>query len=87
MEKIEKRNFNKKIICIEQADPGFDFLFSYGIDGLITKYGGANSHMAIRCNELSIPAAIGVGEENFRKIINHSVISLDCETMKIDFVK
>ena len=32
---------------------------------LITKYGGANSHMAIRCSELNIPAAIGVGEKNF----------------------
>ena len=87
LEKIKKNNFNKKIICIDQADPGFDFLFSYDIDGLITKYGGANSHMAIRCNELSIPAAIGVGDENFRKIINQNIISLDCETMKIDFIK
>ena len=43
--------------------------------------------MAIRCNELSIPAAIGVGDENFRKIINQNIISLDCETMKIDFIK
>ena len=29
------------------------------IKGLITKYGGVNSHMAIRCAELSVPAAIG----------------------------
>ena len=41
------------------------FLFSYRIRGLITKYGGINSHMAIRCNELNIPAAIGVGDKIF----------------------
>ena len=87
LENIEKRKFDNKIVCIEQADPGFDFLFAYKINGLITKYGGANSHMAIRCNELSIPAAIGVGEENFKKIINNNNITLDCEAMKIDFIK
>ena len=41
-------NLKDKIILIENADPGFDYIFTYGIKGLITKYGGANSHMAIR---------------------------------------
>ena len=52
-----------KIVLIENADPGFDFLFSYKIKGLITKYGGANSHMAIRCMELGLPAIIGSGDK------------------------
>ena len=51
------------IVCIENADPGYDFLFSKNIKGLITKYGGQNSHMAIRCAELNLPALIGVGEK------------------------
>ena len=50
------------IICIENADPGYDFIFNYKIKGLITKYGGSNSHMAIRCLEKNIPACIGVGK-------------------------
>ena len=41
---------------------------SIKIKGLITKYGGVNSHMAIRCAELSVPAAIGVGEVIYNKI-------------------
>ena len=43
---------------IENADPGFDWIFGSKILGLITKYGGVNSHMAIRCAELEIPAGI-----------------------------
>ena len=30
----------------------------YKIEGLITKYGNSNSHMAIRCIELGLPAII-----------------------------
>ncbi|RAX51920.1 hypothetical protein CCY99_08180 [Helicobacter sp. 16-1353] len=54
-----------KIVLIDSADPGYDYLFTKNIAGLITCYGGANSHMAIRCSELSLPAVIGVGEEKF----------------------
>ncbi len=56
------------IVCIENADPGFDWIFTRGIAGLVTKYGGANSHMAIRCAELQLPAAIGCGEELFERL-------------------
>ena len=48
------KNIKNKIVLIENADPGYDYLFSYNIKGLITKYGGANSHMSIRCLELGI---------------------------------
>ena len=70
---------NKKIVILENADPGFDFIFSYQIKGLITKYGGANSHMAIRCLELNIPAIIGIGEEGFDKICETNMVEFDCE--------
>ena len=65
------------IVCIENADPGFDFLFSKNIRGLITKYGGVNSHMSIRCSELNIPAAIGVGEKKFKENVESKKINLD----------
>jgi choline kinase/gamma-glutamyl-gamma-aminobutyrate hydrolase PuuD/phosphohistidine swiveling domain-containing protein len=66
---IESNLFAKplkgKIIVVESADPGWDWLFSNSIRGLVTCYGGANSHMAIRAAELSLPAAIGVGTVKF----------------------
>ena len=64
---ILSKNIANKIICIESADPGYDYLFSKNIKGLITCYGGANSHMAIRCAEIGIPAVIGCGEQSFNK--------------------
>ena len=54
------------IVLIDSADPGFDFIFSYNIRGFISKYGGANSHMAIRYMELGIPAIIGIGEKTLK---------------------
>lgn len=50
------------IVLLRQADPGFDWLFNHQIAGLITVWGGANSHMAIRCAERGLAAAIGCGE-------------------------
>ena len=65
---IKKINISNKIVLIENADPGFDWLFSFNIKGLITKFGGANSHMSIRCNELKIPAAIGVVKKSLKTL-------------------
>lgn len=69
-----------KIVFIENADPGYDFIFTKKIKGLITKYGGANSHMAIRCAELGIPAAIGVGDKNYSEYLKANILQLNCGT-------
>ena len=71
-------DLHDKLVCINNADPGFDFIFSKGIRGLITKYGGANSHMAIRCAEFGLPAAIGCGEQIFDRIIAAGSVDLNC---------
>ena len=83
----QKYNLKNKIICIKNADPGYDFIFSQKIVGLITQYGGVNSHMAVRCAELSIPAAVGVGQSKFESVASSKIIRLDCETNKIDLIK
>lgn len=71
------KNIKDKIVCIKSADPGYDFLFSKQIAGLITCYGGGNSHMAVRCAELGIPAVIGCGESNFKKYKNAKKLKID----------
>ncbi len=83
---IGSKIIENKIVCIESADPGYDFIFLSNISGLITKYGGVNSHMSVRCSELNIPAAIGVGETKFNKIINNKKINLDCLSKNIKFI-
>lgn len=72
-----------KIVFIEAADPGYDWLFSYEIAGLVTQYGGINSHMAIRAQELNIPAVIGAGEWWFKQWMQASVIRIDCQSQKV----
>lgn len=68
-----------KIVCIEGADPGYDWIFTRRIAGLVTKYGGTNSHMAIRSAEYGIPAAIGCGDQPFERIIKAGKCLLDCQ--------
>ncbi len=72
-----------KLLLIESADPGFDWIFSRNILGLITCYGGANSHMAIRCAEFGLPAAIGCGERLFLGLKHATQIELNCAERKI----
>jgi phosphohistidine swiveling domain-containing protein len=79
---------NKKlqgaIVCIPSADPGFDWLFSYPISGLITAWGGVNSHMAIRAGELGLPAVIGAGELLYRRWSSAQRIYLDCSGRRVE---
>jgi glutamine kinase len=65
------------IALVSSADPGYDWLFARGIAGLVTAFGGVNSHMAIRAIELGIPAVIGVGEQLFRQWSQAAVLDLD----------
>ncbi|MGP1450222.1 MAG: PEP-utilizing enzyme [Wolinella sp.] len=75
-----------KIVCVKSADPGYDFLFTKGIAGLITCYGGVNSHMAIRCAEAGLCAVIGAGEEYFEKWRRGRFIELDCAGKRIEVI-
>ena len=71
------------IVLIESADPGFDWIFSHAIAGLVTKYGGANSHMAVRCAEFGLPAAIGCGERLYETLAATAVIELNAAARRI----
>jgi phosphohistidine swiveling domain-containing protein len=65
------------IALVSSADPGYDWLFARGIVGLVTAFGGVNSHMAIRALELGIPAVIGAGEDLFRKWRRATALDID----------
>lgn len=80
------KNYNDKIICIRSADPGYDFIFNSRISGLITCYGGLNSHMSIRCSELGITAIIGVGESKFNDIIKNKKININPQNSKYSLI-
>lgn len=72
------RELRGAIVCIESADPGYDWIFTRDIAGLVTRYGGTNSHMAIRCAEYGLPAAIGCGDLLFERVRKAAFCLLDC---------
>jgi len=71
-------NIKNMIVCIENADPGFDWVFAKGPSALITRFGGANSHMAVRCAEFGLPAAIGCGDQIYQRIVAANSVELNC---------
>ena len=81
-DKNRKINMDNKIVLIENADPGYDFIFSHKILGLVTKF-GYEFHMAIRCSENNIQAAIGVGEKLFNLLSKDKKIIINGENQII----
>ena len=71
------------IVVLENGDPGYDWIFTRRIAGLITKYGGVASHMSIRCAEFGLPAAIGCGELIFNQVKSAEKVLLDCKANRI----
>lgn len=82
-----RENLDEKIVLLERGDPGFDWIFKYKIVGLVTAYGGANSHMAIRAAEFGLSAAIGIGIEQFSSISRSSILEVDCAAQKIRVIR
>lgn len=87
MDNTEGHEFTGRVVFIQAADPGYDFLFAKRIGGLVTQYGGANSHMAIRCAELGIPAVIGVGGQNYSEWSRYRRVTIDCLKRQVIRIK
>lgn len=78
LEEEQNVDLTGKIVAVPQADPGYEWIFTKNIKGFITKYGGAASHMAIRCAEFDIPAAIGCGARIYDMVSKMNYLELDC---------
>lgn len=83
LDRYEGGDIAGKIVVVTKADPGYDWIFTKNIAGFVTKYGGAASHMAIRCAEFGIPAAIGCGEKIYSAVSMMKRMELDCENGRI----
>lgn len=79
LEDDKNADITGKIVVLTRADPGYEWIFTKNIKGFITKYGGAASHMAIRCAEFDIPAAIGCGEKIYNAVSKMDYLELDCK--------
>lgn len=84
---VARGDLSGKIVCIRSADPGYDWIFSQNIAGLITQFGGANSHMAIRAAEQSIPSVIGCGERNYGSWSSAQALEIDCASHLVRIIR
>lgn len=82
-----KESLKDSILMIPNADPGYDWIFLHNIAGLVTMYGGINSHMAIRAGELGIPAIIGAGETLYNKWSTANVLKIDCANKQVTIIR
>ena len=80
----DRANLAGSLVCIPNADPGFDWLFSHPIAGLITAWGGANSHMAIRAGEMGLPAVLGAGESLYQQWSTAKRLYVDCAGRRVE---
>ena len=69
--------YKNKIILLPNADPGWDWILNLPIKGMVTKYGGPNSHMAIRASEKNITSVFGVGDDLFKELQNSKILEID----------
>ncbi len=86
-ENILTSNLDGKVVLIPSADPGYDWIFTRPLAGLITMYGGANSHMAIRAAELRIPSVIGAGEKNYSEWSRAKYLEIDCANQQVTVLR
>jgi choline kinase/phosphohistidine swiveling domain-containing protein len=84
---LDRETLNGAIAAIAAADPGYDWIFSCNVAGLVTQFGGVASHMAIRAAEFGLPAAIGCGDIVYEEIIKSEVVELDCNAGRVQRVR
>jgi hypothetical protein len=75
-----------KILMLPSGDPGYDWIFTEGVAGFITRFGGANSHMAIRAHQLGIPAVIGAGEVLYDRWSTAPRLTIDCLNRRVEML-
>jgi phosphohistidine swiveling domain-containing protein len=86
VKELDRTRLAGSIVLIPNADPGFDWVFAHKIHGLVTAYGGANSHMAIRAAELDLPAVIGAGERLYGQWAQARSLKIDCANRRVDIL-
>lgn len=84
---LDRNSLDGAIAFIPSADPGYDWLFGYAIAGLVTEWGGVNSHMAIRAGELGIPAVIGAGEILYKRWSRSQSLHIDCASRLVVIIE
>lgn len=76
-----------RILMLPSGDPGYDWIFSEGVAGFITRYGGANSHMAIRAHQFGVPAVIGAGDVLYDRCASAGCLTIDGLNRRVEVLR
>ncbi len=75
-----ERDLRGKIVVFERGEPGLDWVFDQRPKAVLTRYGGPNSHVAIRCHEAGCKGLLGLDENSFSAVKTAKNILLNCDT-------
>lgn len=79
----EIKEIKNKVVLIERAEPGLDWIFDLKPKAIISRFGGPNSHVAIRCIENKIIAVLGISEDQFIRLKSSKSVQINCSLEKI----
>lgn len=74
-----------EILVTEITDPDWEPIMKKSV-AIVTAKGGRTSHAAIVSRELGIPAVIGIGMEELKKIKTGMEITVDCSSGSVGYV-
>jgi hypothetical protein len=75
------------IVVIERMEPGMDWVFAEQPRCIITRFGGPNSHLAIRCFETKTSAVLGISEQKFQALRKANKASVCGHSKKIEVLQ
>ncbi len=79
LEQDKNVDIKNKIVCIKNADPGFDWIFFSRNIGLNNNVWRRSLSYGNKMREFGFPAAIGCGEKIYNDVIKMNTITLDCK--------
>jgi pyruvate,water dikinase len=74
-----------EILITEITDPDWEPIMKKSA-AIITAKGGRTSHAAIVSRELGIPAVIGIGDEELKKLKTGDILTVDCSSGSVGYV-
>jgi pyruvate,water dikinase len=76
---------DKEVLVTEITDPDWEPIMKKA-SAIVTAKGGRTSHAAIVSRELGIPAVIGIGESELKKLKNGMEITIDCSSGSVGYI-
>jgi glutamine kinase len=78
-----RHELSDRIVAIESADPGCDWILAHRPRAFVTCFGGPHSHMAMRSAQAKIPCLLGTGKTFFRNLARAKSLVIDFDARDV----